>query len=811
MGIPSGNETYVINGLANGSNDSVWVGLGNVGPHLGLEHFADGRWSTFSASVFDGSAHEITALLRDRDGCLWVGTERSGIYRIDGSHVDSFDRADGLSSNDITGFMQDSEGDLWVTTAGGLDVFRKRPVVTYASREGLSADGVHAVMERRSGSIWMSNPADLDSFQDGEVKSISKRNGLPGISPTSMLEDRQGRLWVGVDTGLFVYMNGRFRAVVPPALHNTVAGLAQDLHDDIWAVFAGPSPKLVRIRDFKVQEQFDPPQMPAGFSAVSDQQGGIWINPLRGGLVHFNSGTKDEVNLSQFNVGWPSPLSVFNLFVETDGTLWGASNRGLIGFRKGRPQALTEQNGLPCNSVYSVISDAHAAVWLYSQCGLIRIDHEMLERWWANPKLNVRVKLFDANDGVQPGVPLFRPAATRSNDGRLWFANGRGVQVVDPDHLESNPTGPPVSIEQLSADDHAFPIAGKRELPALTRQIQIEYTALSFVLPKRVRFRYRLEGYEVNWEDPGTRRAAFYSNLNPGHYRFHVIASNNDGIWNNNGATLDFSIAPAFYQTYWFRTISLIVAVLILWRIYLWRLQYVTEQLQIQSDARTAERERIARDLHDTLLQGFHGVMLRLQAVLKDLPPNGNARRNMENALDRADEVILEGRERVSVLRSRAQLKGDLPEAVRTVCHQLLDGSRITLNFSVLGRPAQLSQAAFEEIYQIAREALSNACRHSGASEIKVEFNYASHNVNMKIADNGVGMEDVVRTSGKEGHWGLLGMRERAERIKATLSITSQPGLGTIIDVRIRSRFAYAGNRRRFLSRFVGRDGVSLG
>jgi len=159
---------------------------------------------------------------------------------------------------------------------------------------------------------------------------------------------------------------------------------------------------------------------------------------------------------------------------------------------------------------------------------LIRIDRDELERWWANPKLNVRLKLFDATDGVQPGEALSRPSATRSDDGRLWFANGSVVQVVDPDDLATNPREPPISIEQLTADDHAFPISGKHELPALTRQIQIEYTALSFMLPSRVRFRYRLEGYEPNWEDPGARRAAFYNNLSPGHYRFHVIAANND-------------------------------------------------------------------------------------------------------------------------------------------------------------------------------------------------------------------------------------------------------------------------------------------
>jgi signal transduction histidine kinase/ligand-binding sensor domain-containing protein len=805
LGVPLGSDTYPINGLANGSNDSMWVGMGNVGPHLGLEHFVDGHWSKMSVSSYDGSAHEITALFRDRDGCLWVGTEHSGIYRIDGSQVDTFDRADGLSSNSVTGFQQDSEGDLWVTTAGGLDVFRRRPVVTYSSREGLSADGVNAVIKRRDGSIWMSNAAALDSVLDGEVSSISKRNGLPGRSPRSLLEDREGRLWVGVDTGLFVYANGRFSTVVPPALFVSTNGLAQDLQGDIWAEFAGTSPKLFRIRDLKVQEQIDPPMMPASFGVFSDQHGGVWTNPLQGGLVHFSEGKKEEVNLSQFNVGQSRALSIFNLFIETDGTLWGASNRGLFGYRRGKAQTLAEQNGLPCNAVYSVIEDAHAAIWLDSQCGLIRIDRDELERWWANPKLNVRLKLFDATDGVRPGEALSRPSATRSDDGRLWFANGSVVQVVDPDDLATNPREPPVSIEQLTADDHTFPISGKRELPALTRQIQIDYTALSFVLPSRVRFRYRLENYEANWQEPGTRRAAFYNNLSPGHYRFHVIASNNDGIWNNTGATLDFSIAPAFYQTYWFRIVCVLLGFSLLWAFYLYRLNRATAQVQERLGARMEERERIARELHDTLLQGFQGLMLRFQSVMKGLPAHEPAHRKMEEALELADEILLEGRQRVRDLREEGAARGELSEALAKFGTDVTHEHSPMFSVADVGSPRALYPIVFNEACRIGREALINAFQHANASKIEVELTYDSARLCLRVRDDGVGIDSEVLSGGRHGHWGLSGMRERAHKIGAQLHIWSKPNAGTEIELTIPAKLAYPQEGKESLWRHVKR------
>lgn len=796
-GIAAGDETYSINGIAIDLDGSVWAGLNNVDRRLGLENFLDGRWKAFSVSGFDGSAHEITTLFRDRDGCLWVGTEHSGIYRINGNQVDSFDRADGLSSNNVTGFRQDSEGDLWVTTVAGLDVFRGRPVVTYTSREGLSADSVNAVLARNDGSIWMSNANALDSLFDGKVKSIGTRSGLPGRSPSALLEDRQGRLWLGVDKGLFVYTNGKFQTIISTVVHGGMISLAQDLNNDIWAVLAGPSPKLIRIRDLKVQEEFLPPDVPAAFSALSDQRGGIWINLLDSGLVHLSGGVKDRITLAQFNFDKRGLPSIFNLHVEEDGTLWGASNRGLIGYLNGRWNDVTDRNGLPCNSVYSVISDKRNAIWLYSRCGLVRIDRDELERWWMNPDSKIRIKVFDAADGMQGGAPVFRPAATRSEDGRLWFANTRGVLVIDPDHLETNQVSPPVNIEELIADEHAVPLSGKRILPALTRQIEIQYTALSFVLPGRVRFRYQLEGYEKGWQEPGNRRTAFYSNLNPGDYKFHVMACNNDGLWNTAGATLTFSVAAAFYQTYWFRAISLIATVVLLWQLYLLRLKQATEQVQARMGERLAERERIARELHDTLLQGFNGIVLRFEGAMKKIPSQDPARELMEKALSRADEVLLEGRSRVRDLRSETPDSAELEELITNCGEELSGESSIAFSLAITGTAEPLNPIARDEAYRIAREALLNAFHHSMASKIEVEITYDHATFHLRVRDDGCGIDPTILTDGRPGHWGLSGIRERAQNIGSRLHIWSKSGAGTEIELTIPSRIAYRRNQQK--------------
>jgi signal transduction histidine kinase len=306
-------------------------------------------------------------------------------------------------------------------------------------------------------------------------------------------------------------------------------------------------------------------------------------------------------------------------------------------------------------------------------------------------------------------------------------------------------------------------------------------------------------GYEPNWEDPGTRRAAFYNNLSPGHYRFHVIASNNDGLWNNTGAVLDFSIAPAFFQTYWFRVLSVLLGVSLLWVFYLYRLNLATARVQERLGARMEERERIARELHDTLLQGFQGLMLRFQGVLKTLPSDGPAHQMIEQVLDRADEVLVEGRQRVRDLREEGTRGTELAVNLQHCGEELALGQEPLFSLALAGDPQSVAPVVFNESYRIAREALINSFQHSRATRIEVEITFNAAGLCIRVRDNGMGIDDGVLSRGRTGHWGLSGMRERANRIGAQINIWSNSGAGTEIELTVPAKVAFLGNAAQTL------------
>ena len=297
--------------------------------------------------------------------------------------------------------------------------------------------------------------------------------------------------------------------------------------------------------------------------------------------------------------------------VDSDGSVWASSASGLARWKQGVVTTLTRKNGLPCDEMVSAARDRHDTLWLYARCGLLAVDAAELERWSRHPDTAIRYRLFDVVDGAMPSASSFQPNVSVSPDGRLWFANDAVVQTVDPEALRPNGVAPPVLVEALRADRRDYSIAGLVNLPARSRDVEIAYTALSFAVPEKVRFRYRLEGRDHAWSDAGTRRQAFYSDLPPGQYRFHVTAANNDGVWNEQGAKLTFVIAPAYYQTAWFRAMVLVAGLSMLWALHRIRLRRLAHEFDGRLQERVAERTRIARELHDTLLQTFQGLMLR--------------------------------------------------------------------------------------------------------------------------------------------------------------------------------------------------------
>ena len=784
------NASSGIDALAASPDGSIWVGMALPGRGLGLEHLINGVWKPLLTAELDGSRLAVTDLLFDRNGALWIGTADQGIYHYYEGKVDRFRRTDGLSSDFVCRFFQDKEGTLWVVTPQGVDSFHDLSVATWTSRQGLTTDNVVSVAAAHDGTVWVGNAGGLDAIRSGKVSSIRPGNGLPGNQVRSVFEDRENRLWVGVDNDLTVYQDGRFRKISRPngSSIGPVEDITEDFQNNVW-VESGWDRELVRIRDFRVQEEFRLPEVTTSRVLAADSQGNLWIGLKNGDLARFRSGHTEVVHFS-------TGSTVRQVISSPDGSVLAATSYGVLASRDGRTLTLGVRNGLPCESIVGMVWDKQNNLWLNSACGLIELEQPALQRWWANPESALQFRYFDLLDGVIPGTSFYRPAA-RSTDGRLWFANGGVLQMIDPAHLAENPIPPPVHVEEVVADRKRYSPEQAATLPQLTRDLEIDYTALSFVTPQRMRFRYRLDGHDSDWQDAGTRRQAFYTDLAPGSYRFHVIATNNDGVWNNTGAAISFFIVPAFYQTTWFHVLSVIAAVAVVCIFYLVHLKRATDRLQERLATRLEERERIARELHDTLLQGFQGLMLRFQSVLKNIPAEGPARQMMESALDRADEVLLEGRQRVHNLRDDEMTGNRLWDNLARWGEELAQSSNARFSAATIGIPQPLDPTVCDEVCQIGREALTNAFQHAVAKQIELEITYDRKSIKLLVRDDGAGIDNGILRRGRSGHWGLSGMRERSLKIGAKLSIWSRKGAGTEIELSIPARMAYQRLRNR--------------
>jgi signal transduction histidine kinase len=326
--------------------------------------------------------------------------------------------------------------------------------------------------------------------------------------------------------------------------------------------------------------------------------------------------------------------------------------------------------------------------------------------------------------------------------------------------------------------------------------LQIAYTATSLTIPERVRFRYKLEGQDQDWLEAGTRREAIYDNLGPGDYKFRVIAANNDGVWNESGAALEFSVLPAWYQTFWFYSACVAALALALWALHQLRLRQLERQFDKALETRVDERTRIARELHDTLLQSFQGILLRFQAVSNLLPVRPEeAKKDLDAAIDQASQAVAEGRGAVQGLRSSTAVSNDLAETIKTLGEELgASGNhqRPVFVVTVAGTPRDLRPIVRDEVYRIAGEALRNAFRHAQANRIEVELHYDPRQLRLRIRDDGKGIEShVVQNAGRAGHFGLHGMQERAKIIGANLELWSNVGSGTEVELTTPASHAY--------------------
>jgi signal transduction histidine kinase/ligand-binding sensor domain-containing protein len=818
-----------VQALGEGGNGSLIVAMLS-----GLRRFAEGKSDDYSLPSL--GRFPARSIFQDRDGGFWIGTTDRGLVHLHQGRTDVFARADGLSADFVEKIFEDREGNIWVATIDGIDRFHDFSVATISAKEGLSNATVESVLVARDGSVWLGTVDGLDRWRDGQItiyrNRISKAaaadaaagepaavtgvreitgSGLPDNAVQSLFQDSRDQIWVSTRRGLALFENGRFTTV--KSVPGEVQSISGDNAGNLW-VSQGES--LFHLRDGTVVERIPwaslGRQDNARASVADSVRGGIWLG-FRGSVAYYNNG---QIRASYTVADGLGEGRVRNVQIDREGTLWASTEGGLSRLKDGRFATLNSRNGLPCDDTYWLMEDDDHSFWLYMACGLVRLAGTELAAWSAaadkDPKRQVQVKVFDAADGVRSHSSStgFSPIVGKTKDGKLWFLPWDGVSIVDPHRLTFNPLPPPVRIERIIADrktyDAAYDVKGRLNLPPLVRNLEIDYVALSFVAPEKVLFRYKLEGRDRDWQDVGIRRQAYFDNLPPNNYRFRVQACNNSGVWNEAGASLDLVIAPMYYQTNLFRLSCVAAFLVFLGALYQLRLRQVERQFNGRLEERLAERTRIAQELHDTLLQGFVSASMHLDVAAGSLPADSKAKPMLTRTRELMRQVIDEGRNAVRGLRSHGNPSLDLEQAFSQVYqeHAANPNTCEPGGFRVMieGQQKPLNPLLRDEVYRIGREALINAFRHSHAKHIEVEIKYSPSQLRILVRDDGCGVDTRTLTSGRDGHWGLSGMRERADRIGARLHICSGARTGTEVELSIPGNTAFLGSSKRRLRWF---------
>jgi PAS domain S-box-containing protein len=567
--------------VALGPSGTAWASLDGMGPKLGVQYYSGGKWTSYAVPGFEAARVRPFALLVDRRGSLWVGTKDDGVYRIYGGVADHYGLSDGLSGNSVGSLYEDREGNIWVTTDGGLDMFRDTALISYTTRQGVSDSDFHSVLALRNGAVWIGTGSALNILRKQDGKPVIFDRNLSGREVGPMLEDHSGVVWLGVDLALMRFRNGRFREVQPPggqpfASLGGVTGIAEDSGGTIWVLTRRG--QLFSIVGDKIEKQASP-NYDLGWLKylLADANGGVWLGTQKGKstISYFRDGRLQTTPLSSPQ----GPVGIRAPFVDSDNSLLVPSSQGLYRLNHGQLTLFSSDNGLPCPETFNAIRDNHGALWIYTRCGLVRITEPEWAKWIENPHVAVSVMILDALDGAQAGTGnSYQPTSSKTPDGRLWFVTGVSAQVLNPDRLYENVLPPQVYVEGVVADRKRFDATSLVKVPALSRDLEIDYTAPSFSVPQKVRFRYMLGGRDREWQDAGTRRQAFYTDLKPGHYRFRVTARNSHGVWNQTGASLDFVVLPAYYQTNWFRLSCLAAFIALLWVLHRWRVHQLKTQ-----------------------------------------------------------------------------------------------------------------------------------------------------------------------------------------------------------------------------------------
>jgi signal transduction histidine kinase/ligand-binding sensor domain-containing protein len=749
---------------------AVWVGTRG-----GLTRLQGGRATRFTrAQGFPGD--EARAIWEDRDRNLWVGTLGQGIVRWTGGRFESRSGQGSLSDDNVISLFEDREGSLWVGTQKGLNRLKDVAFTSWSRRDGLSHEQVNSLLRTRDDSVWVgTDGGGLNQLKDGRVRVFTARDGLGGDYIGPLFESRDGSLWIGGDRFVTHLANGRIKTyrTDPAGQGHFVSLLGEDASGRL-VVSIGNQP-LLRFDDGRLVPYDDAAgQGHYRFSMLRDRNGALWFGTTEG-LGRLEDG---RYTLYTEKDGLPDD-TVHSVYEDEQGTLWIATIAGLCRYRDGRFFSFAGAKGLGTGVVSQVIEDSAGYLWMNGRRGIVRVRKEDLDAYADQRASSIPSTVYGTGDGMESAdynPSYIQASACRTKDGRLWFATTKGIAVIDPLRLAVNTLPPPVVLESVVADDDAVPLVEGARIAPGRKKFEFHYTALSFVSPEKLRFRYLLEPFDSDWTPEHDRRAAYYTNLPPGRYRFRVKAANADGVWNEAGSSFAFELEPRFHQTRWFRVLLFGLAVLAGFGLHRVRLARIEGRFA----AIMGERNRMARELHDSLAQGLAGIALHAGALRKDEPalsPTGC--RHLETIGRLVESSLAEARGSVWDLHPESLRHRDLAEALRAMIGELTADTPLRARLEVRGTPRPLGRQVERNIFRIGQEALTNALKHSQGGDVEMVLSFEDDRVELRVRDNGRGFDTQEAARRERAGFGLHSMRERAQQMGGRVTVTSRPGAGT--------------------------------
>ncbi|QJD93860.1 hypothetical protein HH213_29490 [Duganella dendranthematis] len=777
----AGDQVRQVLTMTRDVDGSLWVATVTA-----VRRLAEGRWQTIGAE--SGVTGVARSVLADQHGQLYLSTDK-GTLRLNRA-TRRFEPTDDKPN---TMLVQSPDGRLW---GGGDDNLHQVP--TAAPRMPRpdwmnQAEGHAAGIFDRDGNLWaLRCPIGLcvvrgaDRLGDHLVPSRDATDRfdqpwqLGNLSTNLLLEDPLGNIWLSTQAGLERFRN----SAMLPARVGGADGfyvLMRGIGGDVWVSDR-------RKHNVWLMAPGQPPKRHDEYQYVA--AGRDW------GLLLATSDYLDRRQGERVErLAWPTgsgKVSTHAIF--DDGRyIWARINGASFVLVDGQWHKLTAAQPAVLTNVTGVTIGANGDRWINGMRGVLHVTQADWQRAIAQPAQPLRYDLFDATDGYigEATTGVWDNTALTDGNGQLWFASTTGLYRLDPAKLWRHKSTPRAEILLLQAAQAHAPHSGLRLAPG-TSQLRLDYTGLGSGKPEKLRFQYRLDGIDQDWQDADTRRSVYYTNLGPGDFRFHLRAVNEDGIWSKE-ESLSFSVEPTVVQSVWFKLALALLAAALLYLLYRQRLRINTRRALERFNLRVEERESIARDLHDTLLQSMQGVIYSVKAMAMDLPPQEPMRRAMDRTVKLATDALVEGRDRVSELRAEAATRLNLSDALQAIAAEHA-GAAPQIAVRSEGAPRELHPVVHDELLLMGRECLLNAIRHAQASEVKVVLQWGERTLKLVVSDNGVGMPaEVAATQSKPGHWGLEGLHERAHRLQAVLGLETGAG-GTEWTISVPAVLAY---RRR--------------